>query len=180
MNKRTRRWFAAVESHDRAKVLEQLQGGIPADLRRPDGRTALMTASLVRHTGMAALLLAHGADIYLEDNAGRNALHYLLVPVYIFLPAFADEDLEATATLLLAAGAVPNRACYRSLALYHEPTMVATFLRLSGGRGLTSSMLHEFRNEARTRPHEVEVGYETLAENFRLFGLHLAQSHKGG
>ena len=129
---------------------------------------------------MTELLLAHGADIDREDNAGRNALHHLLGPVIIAIPAFADEDFEATATLLLAAGAAPNRVSYRSLAMYHVPSLVASFLRLSGGRGLTSRMLDDFRNEARTRPHEVEVDYATLAENFRLLGLQLGRSRTGG
>jgi hypothetical protein len=179
MNKRTRLWFAAVEGHDLAKVRAQLEGGVPVDLLRPDGRTALMTAALTRNTAMAELLLAHGANISLEDNAGRNALHYLLAPVYIVIPAFADEDFEATATLLLAAGAAPDRVSYRTLAMHYEPRMVASFLRLSGGRGLTSRMLNDFRDEARARPHEVEVDYDSLAENFRLFGMQLGQSRTG-
>jgi hypothetical protein len=41
-------------------------------------------------------------------------------------------------------------------------------------------MLDDFRNEARTRPHEVEVDYATLAENFRLLGLQLGRSRTGG
>lgn len=179
MNKRTRRWFAAVEGHDRAMVRAQLEDGVPVDLRRSDGRAALMSASLACDSAMVELLLAHGADLFLEDNAGRNALHYLLVPVSIPLPAYADEDFEATATLLLAAGAAPDRVSYRSLAMHHVPSLVATFLRLSGGRGLTSRMLDDFRNEARTRPHEVEVDDASLAENFRLLGLQLGRTRTG-
>jgi len=179
MNKRTRAWFAAVEGRDRATGRAQLEGGVPVDLRRSDGRTALMSASLACDADMVELLLAHGADIFLEDNAGRNALHHLLGPVTIPLPAFADDDFEGTATLLLAAGATPNRVSYRYLAMHHVPSLVASFLRLSGGRGLTSRMLEDFRNEARNRPHEVEVDDVSLAENFRLLGVHLGRSRTG-
>ncbi len=180
MNARTRRWFAAVEDHDRGKVRALLDDGVPVDLRRSDGRTGLMSAALANDAPMAALLLERGANLALEDHAGRNALDHLLGRVAIPVAAHPDDDFEGTATLLLAAGATPTRDSYRSLAMHHLPSDVAFFLRQSGGRGLTSRMVDHFRDEGRRWPHLVDVTHELWVENLALMGRHLGRARGGG
>jgi hypothetical protein len=52
------------------------RGGV--NVRDNKGATALMLALRFRRMGAAGLLLDHGADAGLEDDAGRSALAYLL------------------------------------------------------------------------------------------------------
>ena len=83
-----------------------LEDGPPADVRKRDGCTALMTAANCGRVDLCALLLAAGASARATDARGFTALHTALVVLY---DKWAEER-EEVIILLLEHGAAVNAA----------------------------------------------------------------------
>ena len=83
-----------------------LEDGPPADVRKHDGCTALMTAANCGRADLCALLLAAGASARATDPRGFTALHTALVVLYDKW----TEEREEVIVLLLEHGAAVNAA----------------------------------------------------------------------
>ena len=83
-----------------------LEGGPPADVRKRDGCTALMTAANGGRADLCALLLGAGASVRATDARGFTALHTALVNLY----SKWAEEREDVIILLLEHGAAVNAA----------------------------------------------------------------------
>jgi len=83
-----------------------LEGGPPADVRKRDGCTALMTAANCGRADLCAILLAAGASARATDARGFTALHTALVVLYDKW----SKEREEVIVLLLEHGAAVNAA----------------------------------------------------------------------
>jgi ankyrin repeat protein len=89
--------FRAIESADRASVVECLKSAIEVNVRDRFGRTPLGLASTLGSTDIVKLLLEHRANADFPDSIGRTPL----------MLAVRNDHADAVA-VLLKAGADPT------------------------------------------------------------------------
>jgi hypothetical protein len=82
------------EAGDRAGVMQQLDAGVPVDVRDAHGRTALLAATHANRIDVAQLLISRGANVNAQDDQQDSP----------FLYAGAEGRLEIL-RMTLAAGA---------------------------------------------------------------------------
>src|SRR5690606_32630122 len=66
--------FSHAEFGSLAQVKEDIQSGVPIDSRDSQGDTPLLKAIKKGHQDVAFYLMAQGADVYLYNNDGLDAL----------------------------------------------------------------------------------------------------------
>jgi hypothetical protein len=109
-----------------AEIIEMaayfIDKGVDIDKQNRLGATALSEALSQSHNALARLLIAHGADVNLQDEKGRYPLHHAL--------SGSSADLE-TLDMLVERGAPLNRQdAWGSVPLHSTPFLEIRFAEL--------------------------------------------------